>query len=318
MGNLEENPLILAVERSFPPQQWNDFPILVAVSGGPDSVALLRAMHFLATQSNRPNRLVVGHVDHQLRSSDSDADGVFVQQLAADLGLPFHRQQMETPHDLPSEESLRDDRYQLLFQLAASCGARYLATGHHLDDQAETILFRICRGTGLAGLRGIPAYRVAHESVTIVRPLLNVTRTEIIQFLRQLDQDWREDRSNQSIEFTRNFLRQEILPKLEDRFGGSVAAALVRLSQQADQSQQAIGWLVSNLLDKVDFCSDAVVKLNLVNLQGYPQLVLRELMVAVFPPAELASRRVDDRALEPPGTTSQPTEAEPVSAARSD
>ncbi len=282
MGNLEENPLILAVERSFPPQQWNDFPILVAVSGGPDSVALLRAMHFLASRSDRPHRLIVGHIDHQLRSSDSDADAVFVQELAADFGLPFHRRQLESPHDSPSEESLRNDRYRLLLQLAASCGARYLVTGHHVDDQAETILFRLCRGTGLAGLRGIPSYRVAHESVTIVRPLLHVTRSEIIQFLRQLNQDWREDRSNQSIEFTRNFLRQEILPKLEDRFGGSVAAALVRLSQQANQSQQVIDWLVVKMLEHVDFCSAKLVRLELEPLQEFPELAQQELLAEIF------------------------------------
>ena len=118
-----------------------------------------------------------------------------------------------------SEESLRNARYDRLVEMAGQHGCRYLVTGHHLDDQIETVLFRIFRGTGIAGLQGIPERRVVNEALTIVRPLLSVRSEELKVYLQSIGQDFCVDPTNAESTFTRNFLRNEILPSLEQRFG---------------------------------------------------------------------------------------------------
>ena len=235
----------MIVERTFPSTQWETFRTLIAVSGGADSVALLRLIAANADDESKSN-LIVAHINHGTRAEQSDADAEFVRQLAHKHQLEFCLDSIPpkttassaTPH--PNEESLRNARYDCLVNMAGRLGCRYLVTGHHLDDQIETVLFRIFRGTGIAGLQGIPERRVVNGALTIVRPLLTIRSDELKAYLRSIGQDFRVDPTNAESSFTRNFLRNEILPSLEQRFS-DVVSAVARLSEHAKRTETFLG-----------------------------------------------------------------------------
>jgi tRNA(Ile)-lysidine synthase len=216
---------------------------VVAVSGGPDSVALLRALLLL-----RPGApLTVAHLNHCLRGADSDADQAFVTALharriaeGATLGWRCERIDVaalarERGENL--EAVARQVRYGWLAQVARDAGATWVATGHTADDQAETVLHRLLRGTGLKGLCGIRARRELAPGVEVVRPLLHVTRAEVVTFLSALGQDFREDATNADLRYTRNRIRHELLPHLVERYNPAVVAVLCRLAEQAAEFQ---------------------------------------------------------------------------------
>jgi tRNA(Ile)-lysidine synthase len=138
-----------------------------------------------------------------------------------------------------SEESLRGERYAFLTRAANQAGARYVATAHTADDQVETVLFNVLRGTGLAGLAGIPRCRKLTESATLIRPLLDVNRGEVLAYLRGLKQSFREDSSNASPDYTRNRIRHELLPYLETNYNPRVRGAILRLATIARSAEES-------------------------------------------------------------------------------
>ena len=177
--------------------------IAVAVSGGADSVFLLTALH----QLNRAHAVI--HINHKLRGPDSDADEAFVRTLAAQHSLPFHTAALP-----PGEGNTEQEARRLRYNFFAACISQNLcdavATGHTLDDQAETVLFRFLRGSGTAGLSGIRP--VTTEG--IIRPLLHLRRDEIRAWLTAQNIPWREDTSNANLDFQRNRIRHNIMPEL--------------------------------------------------------------------------------------------------------
>jgi len=206
---------------------------VVAVSGGADSVALLR---FLLEEGKRP---LVAHVNHQLRGADSDADEQFVRDLAASFRLPCRTlaidvkaQASRTGENL--EAVARRLRYDFLIRIAQENNADWVATGHTADDQAETVLHRLLRGAGIQGLRGIAHERTLAPGIRLVRPLLDTTREEIIAYLESLNQPWREDATNRDPAFTRNRIRHQLLPLLRS-FNPAIAEVLGRLAAQAGE-----------------------------------------------------------------------------------
>ncbi len=219
---------------AWPPDKWTDSDSLVAVSGGCDSVGLLRVLLHVHQQSAGSGRLIVTHFNHETgEQSDRHAD--FVRKLSAQWDLPYyciHRSEMLPATSATSELALRELRFAALFQVAKQSGARNIVTGHTADDQIETVLFRLFRGTGMAGLQGIPAVRVRGD-ISIVRPLLAIRRDDLIDMLRELDQPWETDLSNLNSDYTRNFLRNEIIPLIAERFGEQYAHSIIRLGQQA-------------------------------------------------------------------------------------
>jgi len=213
--------------------------ILVAVSGGADSTALL-----LLVSALRPDiSVVVGHLDHGLRP-DSASDARFVSQMACRLGLDCIRERVEVaPEPKGSLETrAREVRYAFLDRAAQSAGATRVALGHQLDDHVETVLFRLLRGTGIRGLRGIPVRRslAPGSRAEVVRPLLGVPREAILSHLRALGVTYREDSTNcDSDACVRNKLRKEFLPDLEHRSPG-VRDRLRRLSETAVAVEKSI------------------------------------------------------------------------------
>ena len=209
--------------------------LVAAVSGGPDSLALLHALRCI-TDSHQLS-LHVAHVDHGLRpSSGRDAD--FVREHAEALGLPCTVAAVDVPRRRDgsfSEAAARDARYRALAGIAEREGARAIATGHTLDDQAETVLLHAVRGAGLAGLRAMAVLSdapVEGTSVPIFRPLLGVRRAETIAFCRELGLTPVLDESNSDTRIPRNLLRMEVVPLLE-RLNPRAVEALVRLAENA-------------------------------------------------------------------------------------
>lgn len=188
-----------------------------AVSGGADSVALLRALG--ARRAELGLVLHVVHLHHGLRGEEADRDLAFVRELAAGLGLPFHEARVDTPrqaeqHGESIEEAARRLRYAWFAELIRSTPLDAIATAHTLDDQAETVLAKFLRGAWTEGLSGIHPALVWKDGA-ILRPMLSATHGEALSYLGELGQAWREDSSNRDRAFTRNRIRHELLPLLE-------------------------------------------------------------------------------------------------------
>ena len=210
--------------------------MVVAVSGGADSVALLRGLADVFA-----GRLVVAHFDHGLRGSESEADAAFVRELAAQLRLTcvverWHRQ---PANEKNLEAAARSARYTWLAKVARNEKLRVVATGHTASDQAETVLFHLLRGTGLTGLRGIARRRKLDGNLELIRPLLDAGRSDVERYLKALDQRWRDDSSNVNRRFARNRIRHDLLPLLARDFNPRVAQALARLGREAQSWRRA-------------------------------------------------------------------------------
>ncbi|MGE3804862.1 MAG: tRNA lysidine(34) synthetase TilS [Gemmataceae bacterium] len=209
--------------------------VLVALSGGPDSVALLRALVVLGRD------VVAAHLNHLLRGDESDGDETFVRELCAAYQVPLHVRRLDVAarasqeHD-NLEQAARRLRYDWLAEVAADARAAAVATGHTADDQAETVLHRMIRGTGLKGLRGIAPERELTPGIALIRPMLEVTRAEILDFLKELEQPFRLDRTNLDPQRTRNRIRHGLLPLLTTQFNPEIVTVLCRLAEQAEEA----------------------------------------------------------------------------------
>jgi tRNA(Ile)-lysidine synthase len=217
--------------------------LLVAVSGGADSVALLRGLVELRQEFSLD--LTAAHLDHMLRGEDSTADAAWVQKLCESLQVPFavERQNvkaLQSGTKQTLEETARKVRYEFLERTAIQQNCPDIALAHTADDQAETILHHILRGTGLSGLRGIPREREISPSLRLVRPLLEVRRSQIETWLDVLGQAFRQDASNTDTIFTRNRLRRELLPMLQQDYNPQVIPALLRLGEQAGEMEEVL------------------------------------------------------------------------------
>lgn len=212
-------------------------PWLVAVSGGVDSMCLL---HLLRASGLRD--LHVLHLNHGLRGAEADADEAFVRESCAALGVPFHTRRVNVAafadeQGFSLELAGRNLRRQFFAEVAAKLGAGGVFIGHHADDQAETVLWNLLRGTaltGAAGMRPCTELRVGELLVTLYRPLLAFTRANLLDYAREHQLRWREDSTNlDPAAATRNRVRHELLPLLEEKLGRPVAPALVRFAETA-------------------------------------------------------------------------------------
>ena len=215
----------------------SDAPIVVAISGGLDSVALLHLFRFAITQSHQ---LHAAHFDHCSRD-DSAADAQWVSGLCRAWGVPLELGRAKEA--LISEESARNARHDFLESVRTRVGGGVVVMAHHADDQAETVLFRMVRGSGLRGLSGMSEYR----DPGVWRPLLPFWRDEIALYAQEVCLNWREDPTNQEQRFTRNIIRNNVLPEIESRIAPAARRSLVRLADLAREDEKA--WII--LLDEV-------------------------------------------------------------------
>ncbi len=220
-------------------QGWlrDSSPLVLAVSGGSDSVAMVLLAFLLLPQE----RLVLGHLEHGIRGEASLEDARFVRSLAAELHLPLECRHVVTEEHRQPHESLESTarrlRYGFLEELSRKHGDAWIATGHTKNDLQETVLFNLFRGTGIRGLGGIPPRRGR-----IIRPLLGCARGELRAFLRQNGFSWKEDATNEDTSYARNYLRQVLLPQIEEhinpRAGEHLAelASDVRIIRERDEA----------------------------------------------------------------------------------
>jgi tRNA(Ile)-lysidine synthase len=203
--------------------------VLVAVSGGADSMALLYVLREVEVH------VEAAYFDHQTRNGESAEDGAFVRQQAAALGVPFHTESRPVEQEAAVagssfEAHARAVRYAFLTRVARERGCAAIATGHHADDQAETVLMRLLRGASPQGLAGIPPVR-SEAGIRVVRPLIACTRETILAYVEARGIPYRTDRTNADTDFVRNRVRHELLPLLRASYNPRIDDALCRLAE---------------------------------------------------------------------------------------
>ncbi len=282
--------------------------ILCAVSGGPDSMAMLYALHRLNELRSLGWRLAVAHLDHHLPPNHSSDMAALVREHASALGLPHVEDSVNVPSLAGAtgesiEEAGRKARYAFLECAADQVGATFIAVAHHADDQAETILHRIVRGTSLKGLAGIPERRrlsPERDDLFVVRPLLGVRRADIVAYLDRRGIPSMHDATNDDTTVaTRNLIRHELLPMIRQRVNPRIDSALVRLGRHARHAADFISETADAAYRSAIACDGCeVLTLKVAALSPLPKAVLGEVLLsalrdigAVFKP--LAAERID-------------------------
>ncbi len=257
--------------------------VVVGVSGGADSVALLAALRGLALQPARGYRLIVAHLHHGLRAQ-ADQDERFVSELAGRWGLPYEVHRCDVAAEARRrgqgiEQAGRLLRYEFLHQVARRHGAGCVAVGHHADDQAETVLFHLFRGCHLRGLAGMAAIRPMGDGVSLVRPLLAIRRAEVEEYCRRNGLVWQQDVSNTNLAMRRNFIRHELMPLLQRCLNPQVNQAVLDLAAAAAEAEDYLHHLGEAALaragKKPSDSKQALTAVEASTLQAEPPLVRR-------------------------------------------
>jgi len=234
---MENSGLLDAVRRTVERYGMNLHRPLLLVSGGPDSIAMLRAVVSLGGEPT------VLHVDHGLRGEQSREDADFVRGLCARMEVACEVRHLGLDGSSNVQERAREERYRLAEEVADWFGLSTIGTGHTADDVAETVLMNLARGAGLRGLAGIPPVRGRFQ-----RPLIEVTRGEVLQYLHDLGQPYRTDPTNLTGKYARNRVRLEVLPALQDLFPGA-ARNIARAASLAREDLAALEELAAAALE---------------------------------------------------------------------
>ncbi len=285
--------LVAEVQRVWQALEDGGRGLVVAISGGPDSMALLRAA-IEARPTHTATPIVLAHLNHQLRGAESDADEAFVAELHDRLvaegvvGLALRTQRCEVHAKAAAEganlEALaRRERYRFLAEVAREHAIRWVATGHTANDQAETVLHRLLRGTGVQGLRGIARRRPLEAGVSLVRPLLRLRREDILAALEEWDQPYQLDRSNAELRLTRNRIRHELLPHLAQHYNPAIVSVLSRLAEQAEEAHQEEQNALHHLLREAERPrAGTLLVFDAERLQAAPRRLVRGLFRLVW------------------------------------
>ena len=248
--------------------------VLAAVSGGPDSVAMLHVLVSLRSKYNLT--LSAAHLNHMIRGRDADEDARCAEEISKKLGLPFFCARKNVPlfmkkTSLSPEEAARKVRYNFLEKIAKDQKADKIAIGQTADDQAETVLLALIRGTGIAGLSGIPPTRSLEKSAAmVIRPLIEVSRQEIEKYLEAKKITARLDASNLKPVYLRNKIRLELLPMLETNYSPNIKTALVKLADILREDNQFILEETKKLVPKMLIKNNGGVKLDLHAIKTIP------------------------------------------------
>jgi tRNA(Ile)-lysidine synthase len=256
--------------------------VLVGVSGGADSIALLHVLHWFSRIQNYS--LIVVHINHMARGKDSDADAGFVESVAEKLKLPFYLKKIDVGIErLQLKTSFQDAariiRYQFFEETLQATGGNKIALGHSADDQVETILMNIVRGTGLKGLTGIPQVRGY-----IIRPFLKIHRNDLEIYLEEKDISFRDDSSNSDKKYLRNRIRHELIPHLET-YNPNVKKCLQEMSGIAREEDSLLSQMVRDIFNQKSRFLEGNEK-NIVwgidDFQSYPSALRQRLVREIF------------------------------------
>jgi tRNA(Ile)-lysidine synthase len=226
-------------------------------------------------------QIAIAHCDHRWRA-DSEANAAHVQQLAQNWQVEFYQQ--TATQALLSEAAARNWRYQVLTEIAQAHNYSYLVTGHTASDRAETLLYNLMRGSGADGLQALTWQRILSPGITLVRPLLNLTRTETAQFCQKFDLAVWEDSTNQDLKYARNRIRQELLPYLQQHFNPQVEKALAQATELLQADVEYLEKTATELRQQAQHPSQA--GLNRLVLRSAPlalqRRVVRQLLKSVL------------------------------------
>jgi tRNA(Ile)-lysidine synthase len=280
--------------------------VVVGLSGGPDSVALLALLCRL--RSSWKLTVTAVHCNYGLRGKESEGDQAFVTALCRDLQVPLVARRLDVSHRAARrslQAEARDLRYAVLSDTAKECGAHHIAVGHTADDQAETVLLWMLRGAGLTGLSGMP---MAREG-SIIRPLLEVTRDQVLDYLKQEGLSYRHDSSNDKLVYRRNQVRHQLLPVLK-RMSPSSVEALCRLADLCREDHRYLDAQVTDLFlehvaeDRQGWTVDRLFVQRLP--RAMQRRLLRELLRRCDPLSKAPSARSVDRILQSIGSAKTP------------
>lgn len=261
--------------------------LLVAVSGGQDSLCLIKLL--LDLQPKWGWQLAIAHCNHRWRP-DSQANADHVKYLAQAWRVPFYCQTAieepgrGTPYTRTSEAAARQWRYQVLAAIAEETGYQYLLTGHTASDRAETLVYNLIRGSGTDGLQALTWQRPLSSDLSLVRPFLEVTRAETAQFCQDFNLPVWEDSTNRDLQYARNRIRQELLPYLQAHFNPQVESALAQTAEilraDVEYLENATTALLQQAIPPVDRCQQCSdqLRLNRVILQAAPLALQRRVM----------------------------------------
>ena len=253
--------------------------VLAAVSGGPDSVFLLHALSSLRRKLNI-NKLAVCNLDHGLRGGDSREDSKFVKKMAGSLGLDFFHKAVNlramTSKRLSTEELAREVRYKFFKETAEKVDAMVIATGHTLDDQAETVLMRILKGSSLKGMAGISPVR-EEGALRFIRPLIELEKTEISEYLSENNIAYRTDRTNLEPIYFRNVVRGQIIPFLE-KYNPRLKRSLFSLSEHLREDFEFISREKERVQKEIVRSNAHSVEISLKDIVVQPTAIQKEIL----------------------------------------
>jgi len=274
--------------------------VVLGVSGGADSVFLLHVMQQLSREMEIS--LSVVHVNHGIREEDAVEDALFVKQLCEEYEIDFHLFEDDVPAlarewGMSEEEAGRKIRYQHFYDVAKEQGATKIATAHHQGDQVETILFHLIRGSKLAGMRGMaPITVVKEQGLELIRPMLTISKNEILEWLREHSYTWREDVTNQDNRYARNKLRNEVIPLLEE-INERSAEHIIEFAQNAsiwqEYAQQQVARYWTENIEPGRIAKGETVEyiLNREKLRQQPKVFAQEVIYQLI--TTLAGKKQD-------------------------
>lgn len=259
--------------------------IVVAVSGGTDSMALLHIMRYM--QKEYKLLLYAAHVNHMFRGVEADKDAAFVANICKAWEIPCFVTRINVPaimaeRKLSAQEAAREVRYQFLKHVAAITGSNKIAIGHNADDQAETILMRFIRGSGPEGLMGIPATRLG-----IIRPLVEIFRVDIARYCQEWGIETREDSSNKKMVYLRNRVRHNLIPYLENDYNKQLRKNLVILGEILQGEEAYWSEIVENELSRTVLWQDGTPYIQIEQFNAVSRALQRRILRAVFQRKEI-------------------------------
>jgi len=257
--------------------------VLLAVSGGADSIALMYAMHALKAENFFNPELLCAHINHQLRAAEADRDEQFVVARAAKFKLAVTTRRVDVRgfsrlHKLSIETAARRLRMEALIDIAKANDCSRIATAHQKNDNAETIIQRLSRGTGFRGLGGIWPERIFADQIKFIRPLLCFTRDEILMYLQQRNLNWRRDHTNDDCTYRRNYIRHRLMPALQQECSNSIVQQLSQLAWSSRRYYSMVCSRANELWPSMADCDAEKTVLNLKLFLAEPQPVKVELI----------------------------------------
>lgn len=287
--------------------------VIIGLSGGADSTSLAYALNEL--KSKLGIDLYILHINHKLRGKESELDEAYSKNIAENFNIPFYSESLSNFETNEKNEKknksvkfgsfeadLREKRLIAFQKVADKIKANVIALAHHQDDLVETILFRFLRGSGPYGLAGFEPVSI-YNNLKIIRPLYEISKNEIIDYLKKHKINWREDKSNKSYKITRNRIRHELIPYLERFFNPSVKEAVLRFGKICVETRKAIAFLEEIYFNQAkELISDNILLLKRENISEYPDflqnLVFRKALQETFdtgyPPEEQFVRMISE------------------------